>query len=153
MYSTVLTAHSWLRWAVLLLGIVALVRAAAAWSARRPWTRRDDLAGLLFVAALDLQMLLGLLLYFAYSPYTALAMDDFGAAMRTPELRFWAVEHTFGAVVGIVLAHVGRVRVRKTSDAVRRHRLTAIFFALALIAIVAAIPWPGTPNARPLIPR
>jgi hypothetical protein len=29
--------------------------------------------------------------------------------------------------------------------------VAAIFYGLALAAIAAAIPWPGTPNARPLI--
>jgi hypothetical protein len=94
-----------------------------------------------------------LLLYFVWSPYTALAMDDFGNAMRSPDLRFWAVEHGFGALVGVALLHIGRARVRKATDALRKHRTAAIFFALALIAIAAAVPWPGTPNARPLIPR
>jgi hypothetical protein len=91
----------------------------------------------------------GLLLYFVYSPFTAAAMQDFGAAMRDPGLRFWAVEHTFGMALAIVLAHVGRVRVRK-ADASRKHRLAAIFFGLALIAILVSIPWPGTANGRPL---
>jgi hypothetical protein len=153
MYQAVLTAHSWLRWAVVLLAVFAMLRAITGWQNRRPWLAADDRAGLLLVIAVDLQLLLGLLLYFVYSPYTALAMDDFGAAMRMADLRFWAVEHVFSALVGVILVHAGRVRGRKSSDSLRRHRTTAIFFALALVAILAAIPWPGTPNARPLIPR
>jgi len=153
MYPAILAVHSWLRWAIVLLAAVAVLRAITGWQNRRPWLRADEIAGLLFVIAVDLQVLLGLLLYFVYSPYTALAMDDFGNAMRTPELRFWAVEHAFSALVAAALVHIGRVRARKTSDSLRKHRRTAIFFAIALIAILAAIPWPGTPNARPLFPR
>ena len=152
MYETVLLVHSWVRWAIVLLGLLAVFRAVTGWAGARPWTAADDKAGLFFMIALDLQLLLGLLLYFAFSPLTALAMDDFGGAMRTG-LRYWAVEHPFGALVGIVLAHVGRVRIRKTADLVRRHRLAAIFFGLALVAILLAVPWPGTSNARPLFPR
>jgi hypothetical protein len=33
---------------------------------------------------------------------------------------------------------------------VRRHKLAAIFFGLALVAILATIPWPGMPAGRPL---
>lgn len=109
--------------------------------------------GLLAMIALDLQVLLGLLLYFVYSPYTRLALDDFGNAMRSSDLRFWAVEHVFGALVGVALLHIGRARAKKAATPLRKHRTTAIFFALALIAIAVAIPWPGTPHARPLIPR
>jgi hypothetical protein len=56
----------------------------------------------------------------------------------------------FGMVVGIALAHIGRTRIRKATSDARRHRLAAIFYGLALVAILAAIPWPGLPNARPL---
>jgi hypothetical protein len=70
--------------------------------------------------------------------------------MREPGIRFWAVEHVFGMVVGVALAHIGRTRIRKAVTDVRRHRLALIFFSLALIAILVSIPWPGTPNARPL---
>jgi hypothetical protein len=153
MYSAVLTTHSWLRWVIVLSAFVAVLRAIMGWQSRRMWTRVDDRTGLLLMIAVDLQFLLGLLLYFVYSPYTALAMDDFGNAMRSADLRYWAVEHVFSAVAGIALVHVGRVRAKKTSDSLRKHRTTAIFFSLALLALLVAIPWPGTPNARPLFPR
>lgn len=153
MHEIVLHAHSWVRWVVVLLGIFAALRAITGWSHRKPWRSADESVGRFFMIAADIQVLLGLLLYFVYSPLTALAMDDFGNAMRSPELRFWAVEHGFGALVGVALLHVGRARVRKTADALRKHRTAAIFFSLALIAILIAVPWPGTPNARPLIPR
>ena len=153
MYSAVLTTHSWLRWIIVLLAVVAVLRAIMGWQSRRMWTRVDDRTGLMLMIAVDLQLLLGLLLYFVYSPLTALAMDDFGNAMRSSELRYWAVEHVFSAVIGIALIHVGRMRAKKTSDSMRKHRTTAIFFSLALLALLVAIPWPGTPNARPLFPR
>lgn len=153
MYEHVLAAHSWLRWAVILLGFVAVLRAVAGWQNRKPWTAGDEQIGFLATLALDLQVLLGLLLYFVYSPYTRLAMDDFGNAMRSSDLRFWAVEHVFGVLVGLALMHIGRARAKKAANPIRKHRTIAIFFALGLIAILAAVPWPGTPHARPLIPR
>lgn len=152
MYLTLLTAHSWLRWAVVLLGVFALLRAIAGWTGRKRWTAADDRVGLFLTIAVDLQLLLGLTLYFL-SPFSSAALDDFGAAMRNSELRFWGVEHAFGALVGIILIHIGRVRARKTSDDTRRHKLCAIFFGIAMVAILVSVPWPGTPHARPLIPR
>jgi hypothetical protein len=50
---------------------------------------------------------------------------------------------------GLTLAHSGAARIRKASPE-RRHRLAAIFFVLALLAILASIPWPGLPAGRPL---
>jgi hypothetical protein len=143
MYDAALHAHSWLRWLVLLLGLVAVARAFMGRSSGRPWAAADDLVASSFVGLLDLQLLIGLVMYFALSPITTEGMRDMGAAMANSGLRFWTVEHPFGMIVGIALAHIGRSRIRKTTDAVRRHRTALIFFTLALIVIVISIPWPG----------
>ena len=139
MYGLVLLIHSWLRWVVIAAGLVAVVRGG----------QRDGAAGRWFTILLDVQILLGLLLYFALSPFTRNALADFGAAMGSPQLRFWAVEHVFGMVIGTALAHIGRARVRKAAPE-RRPRVAAIFYGLAMLAILASIPWPGMPAGRPL---
>ena len=149
MYPSVLLIHSWLRWAVLVAGLIAVFRGIGGWSGARRWTRIDDRAGYWFVLLLDVQMLLGLVLYFFLSPFTTQALSDFGAAMKNSGLRYWAVEHAFGMILALALAHIGRVRVRKAAAA-RKHRLTAIFLGLALLAILLSIPWPGMPAGRPL---
>ncbi len=147
-YLTILAVHSWVRWLVLISGLLAVLHAFRA--GRGTWRAADDRAGFWFVMLLDLQVLIGLVLYVWLSPVTHDAFHDFGAAMKSSSLRFWAVEHGFGMLVGLALAHVGRVRIRK-ADPSRRHKLAAIFFGLALLALLASIPWPGTPNARPLL--
>jgi hypothetical protein len=94
-------------------------------------------------------MLIGLVLYFALSPSTRTALADFGGAMSNPQLRFFAVEHTFGMVVALVLAHIGRGKIRKAVPE-RKARLAMIFYGLALVVILLSIPWPGMPAGRPL---
>ncbi len=148
MYSGVLLVHSWLRWAVLVAGLLAVLRAIAGASSRRAWNAADDRAGLWFTLTLDIQVVIGLWLYFVLSPFTTAALADFSAAMRNPGLRFFAVEHAVGMIIGLALAHVGRVRIRK-APVPRRHLIAAIFFGLALVAILASIPWPGLPYGRP----
>jgi hypothetical protein len=139
MYGIALLVHSWLRWAVLAAGVAAIVRGGS----------RDETAGKWFTILLDVQMLLGLLLYFVLSPVTRAALGDFGGAMGAPQIRFFAVEHVFGMVIAIALAHVGRGKVRK-APVERKGRTAAIFYGLALVAILASIPWPGLPAGRPL---
>ena len=150
MYSSALWLHSLLRWAVLLTGAIAWFRSIGGGTAKRPWTAKDELWGFLFTISLDIQMLVGLVLYFILSPLMKIAFKDFGGAMADSSLRFWAVEHVAGMIIGIALAHVGRVKIRKAANDARRHRLAIIFFGLALVAIFASIPWPGMPVARPL---
>ncbi len=151
MYAAVLLVHSWLRWFVILFALLAIVRAIHGAATKRPWLPADDLAGKLFIRSLDLQILLGLLLYFVLSPITKGALGDFTGAMQVSATRFWAVEHVFGVIVGVALAHRWHSRMRQVQDAGRRHKATIIFYSLALAAILVSIPWPGTPNARPLI--
>ena len=150
MYPLLLTLHSLLRWAVIAAGLAAFLKPFGAGG--RPWAAADDKAGLWFVMALDLQFLLGLILYVGVSPITRTVFNDFGAAMGNSALRFWAVEHLFGMLVAIALVHIGRVKIRK-ADGARRPRLAMIFYGLALLAVLISIPWPGTPAGRPLLPR
>jgi len=151
MYTTVLLLHSLFRWVVLLVGVLALLRGLSGWNGSRPWTPSDARAGSIFAMTLDIQMLLGLILYFGLSPITRAALQDFGAAMASSGLRFWAVEHVFGMVVAIAFAHIGKKRIARTHDERRRHRVAAVFYGLALAAVLISTPWPGLPNGRPLL--
>jgi hypothetical protein len=146
-YGFILNVHSWLRWLVIIAFLWTILRALV--PGTRTWTPADDRSLKLSVMAVDVQFLLGLLLYFVLSPFTRQAMSDMGAAMKSSGLRFFAVEHVLGMLIGITLAHVGASRIRKAPPE-RRHRLAAIFFVLALLAILASIPWPGMPAGRPL---
>ncbi len=150
MYSAALVLHGWLRWAVLILAVVAVIRAIGGRSGRT-WSLSDDNLGKWLVIAFDLQFTIGLLLYVALSPITQAAFADFGAAMGNAQLRFYAVEHAFGMTVSLALVHIGRVKIRKASGDHRRHSLAAMFYGLALIVLLGSIPWPGMPVARPLM--
>ncbi|HEU5163091.1 MAG TPA: hypothetical protein VFV54_08100 [Thermoanaerobaculia bacterium] len=145
MYDVLLTSHSWLRWAVLIFGVIALVGAI------RKHARKDlapDRSSLGFLISCDLQLLVGLLLFFV-SPFFSVLTQAPGAAMRDASTRFFAVEHTLGMIVAIALVHVGRV-IGKRSASPNRYRTAAILFAVALLIFAAAIPWPALSNARPL---
>jgi cytochrome c oxidase assembly factor CtaG len=150
MYSSALWLHSLLRWAVLLAGLVAWFRAISGKTANRPWTPKDELWGLLLTISADLQLLVGLVLYIFLSPITRMGVRNFAAAMQIPPARFFTVEHAAGMLVGIALIHVGRVRIRKTTEPRRKHSTAMIFFGIALVIMIIAIPWPGLPVARPL---
>ena len=151
MYSSALWLHSLLRWAVLITGLVAWVRAIGGKTGNRPWTPKDELWGLLLTISADLQLLVGLVLYIFLSPITRLGVRNFAAAMQIPTARFFTVEHAAGMLVAIALIHVGRVRIRKTTEVRRKHGTAMIFFGIALVVIIIAIPWPGLPVARPLL--
>ncbi len=150
MYATVLFLHSWLRWIVVGLGIFALVSAWRARASGREFTRTDDRRGLLFVTALDLQVLLGLTMYFFLSPITRAAFQDPGAAMRSSVLRFFLIEHVVSMTLALVAAHVGRIRTRRVTTSPEKHQRASSGVLIALLCILVGIPWPFLPYARPL---
>jgi hypothetical protein len=150
MYTATLIVHSWLRWLIILLGLLAVARAVAGRASGRPWLAADAAPGRFYTIALDVQMLFGLLLYFVFSDLLTLARADMGRAMANPTIRFWLVEHLAGMVVAIALAHIGAVRIRKVTDATARFTQAALFYSLSLVAVLLATPWPGLAHARPL---
>jgi hypothetical protein len=147
MYSTILLLHSWLRWLALIAGAGATVFALGKGGEA---LRRTEQWGLIFMIALDVQMLLGLVLYGVLSPYTAAAMNDFGAAMRDPVLRFWVVEHLTMMLSAVILVHVGRVLARKAVDVDKKRKRLLICFGLAVLLLLLGMPWPGMATGRPL---
>jgi hypothetical protein len=149
MYPSALWLHSWLRWAVLVTGLVAWLRAVGGKTARRPWTPQDELWGLLLTVSVDLQLVVGVVLY-VLSPITRLGLRNFAAAMQINVARFFTVEHVIGMIAAIALVHIGRVKIRKAADADRKHRLAMVLYGIALVLMIISIPWPGLPVARPL---
>jgi hypothetical protein len=151
LYPWILFAHSWMRWLVLLALVVALARAVAGWRAKRPFAARDEAAGRVLVAAVDVQVLLGLVLYVFLSPISSAGFRDPGAALWQATLRFFTIEHPFAMVLALVVLHAGNVRAKQLGADPQRHRTVAIAAALALVLIAGSIPWPGLPYARPLL--
>lgn len=149
MYSVVLFTHSWLRYVVLAFGAALLFVSARDMRAGQWGPKHERLHGL-FLAVLDTQLVLGLLLYFVLSPYSRAALSDLGAAMKEPTLRFFGVEHIATMFVAVVVAHVGRVRSRRKQGSAH-FRSVVITQCLWLLLTLAAIPWPGLDIGRPLL--
>jgi hypothetical protein len=149
MYPTVLVLHSWLRWIVLVAAVAATVGAAGDQTIG-VFSKRADRWGLILTIALDVQLLLGLLLYLVLSPFTAGVRANVSVVMRDPTLRFWNVEHLSTMLLAIVLVHLGRVIAKKAATPESRRRRLLVCFGLATVLIFAGMPWPGSRVARPL---
>ena len=145
MYNALLVTHSWLRWAVLIFGLIALI-AAIKKHVRKDLTPDRSSLGLLISA--DLQLLVGFSLFFV-SPYFAALTQAPKAAMGDAGTRFFAARararHDRGDRAG-----PRREDHRERSQSPFRYRTVAIVFALALVIILVVIPWPFLSHARPL---
>lgn len=141
MYSLVLSLHNIIRWVALILGILAAVRAFLGWFGKREWTASDRKAGTNFTIAMDIQLLLGLVLYFFLSPTTQSAFQDFGASMQVSDLRFFALEHPVFMILAVVFAHLGSVFSRRAEQSNAKFRSAAIWFGLSVLFLILGIPW------------
>jgi hypothetical protein len=144
-------AHSWLRWIVLIACLWALLRVWSGWFARAEWTRKDQMAGLIFTSLLNVQFVLGLVLY-AISPITRTALTNFAAAMKDSTLRFFAVEHLAGMLLAIIIAQIGYSSSKRATTDRAKFLRAAIAYTLAGLLILASIPWPFMKYGRPLFP-
>ena len=80
LYPAFIFLHNLTRWLVVAAAVYALARAVWGWLGKRKWEKGDHTAGILFTSMMDLQLLLGLLLYFVNRlllRYTAYYMPTF----------------------------------------------------------------------------
>jgi hypothetical protein len=146
MYSFVLALHNLVRWVVLILGVAALVGALSGWIGGRQWSQGSRRLGMFFTSAIDLQLLIGLALYFFLSPITTSALRNFGSAMGDPGTRFFALEHALYMVVAVVFAHLGSSLPKRVEDPSAKHRRASLWFGAAFVVILLGMPW-----MRPLL--
>jgi len=150
MYSIVVALHNIVRWFVVVLGIFTTIKAFHGWFTKKDWSDAERKAGIFFTAIVDLQLLIGILLYFILSNWGIKAILEKGVAfiMRQGEFRFFAIEHGIFMLFGVIFAHLGGILPKKVDNSQQKYKRAAIWFGLALLAIIAGIPW----FSRPLFP-
>jgi hypothetical protein len=141
LYGHLLAFHNAFRWLVLIGAVAAFAVAASGWSGRKSVTPALRRSSVVFTATMDVQLLLGLMLYFWASPITRMAFQDMAVAMKDHELRFFTVEHTTYMLVAVILAHVGAVLSRKGKTDRAKYRGASVAYALSLLLMLAGIPW------------
>lgn len=139
--------HNLVRWVVIILGILALVRAYMGFLGNREWTERDRKIGIFFAVSIDIQLLIGLILYLFLSDITRTIFRDFSAAMSNEGIRFFALEHAFYMILAVVFVHLGSMLPRRVEDSRAKFARAAIWFTLTFLVIILGMPW-----FRPLLP-
>jgi len=151
LYTLTLSLHSITRWAVIIFGVMVIAQAVIGIAGKRAWLANDQRGVSGFFWSVNIQIVLGLILYVFLSPVIQGALRDFGGAMRDGRVRFWLVEHMTMMIVALGLVHIGVARIRRAAEAPAKHRAALIFFGIAMLAILISIPWPGTgTDPRPL---
>lgn len=141
MQTGLLHLHSFLRWAIVLLFLVAIFKSLGA--GNKPFTKGHATAGLLLMICCDINLLVGLVQWFTGTFGLKLFQQmPMGDIMKAPVYRFFAVEHLLGMIVAIALVHVGRSFAKKNIPDATKHRKTVLFYLISFIIMLASIPWP-----------
>jgi hypothetical protein len=139
-YPQLLAFHGLLRWIVLAAALIAILVAFAGWSPGRPLGKLR-LFTVIFVIAMDIEFLIGVVLFFWLSPVTHAALANFGEAMKSKEPRFFTVEHSTMMLLAVICAHIGAALSRKARTDQMKFRGAAIAYSISLVLMLAGIPW------------
>ena len=153
MYTGLLHLHNLLRWVILILLLVALFRHLAGMNNKRPVSAGDKKVDLFLMIAAHITLLVGLYQWIA-GPWGLKLIQSAGMSevMKNSAYRFFAIEHLTGMLIAIVLITIGRGKVKRAVD-YTAHKKAFWFFLVALILILASVPWPFREAvARPLFP-
>lgn len=140
MYTGLLHFHSYFRYIVLAVLLLAVIKALIGFFGKKKYSAIDDKLGLVLVLVVHIQFLVGIGLYII-SPIVKQALSDMGAAMKDPVLRLWSVEHIVIMVLVVVLVTVGRVLSKKASTDNLKFKKAAIYYTFSLILLMYGIPW------------
>jgi len=140
MYPLLLAVHSWLRWFLLIVLVIVLIRSFLGWFSQSKYTKLDNLFGVLLIAFAHTQLVLGLVLYFI-SPNAYPAIQREGMkVMKDANLRVWSVEHLIMMIVAVALIQIGRSVSKAQATDTGKHQRMAIFVVMALAVIFLGIP-------------
>ena len=138
---TVLVLHNLLRWAVLLFGLLTIVKAIGGLSSNRLYNNGDNKVNLFFMISCDIQLIIGVALFIKNGWFNELK-TGMANVMKDPYDRFFSVEHAAMMILAWILVHIGRTSVKRAATDRTKHRKSLIFFGVALLLILASIPWP-----------
>lgn len=141
MYEIIKHSHSGIRWIILALALIVIIKSFIGWFGNKQYAKLDNILSASFVGFVNLQALLGLLLYFFLSPITKAALGDFGMAMKNPALRYFAVEHIAVMIIGLALLSIGRAKSKKKTIDVDKFKTQAIFYTIGIVIMLSRIPW------------
>jgi hypothetical protein len=101
-----------------------------------------------------IQFLLGVTLYFI-SPIVNYFLHNFNTAVHERAIRFFGMEHITMMLIGIGIISTVSAKAKKKPTDIQKFKYLAIWYTIALLVILSAIPWSfspliSRPSFRPL---
>ena len=145
--------HSWLRWILLILLLASIVKSYSGLSSKKALTAGDRKTWLFTMISAHTTLLIGLILLFVGTYGIAKGVPEGISVMKNSTYRFFWVEHPLMMIIAIVFITIARGQAKKSIPDTVKYKKAFWFFIIALLLILASIPWPFRAEiGRPLIP-
>ncbi len=125
-----------MRWLLLLSLIIAMVKYFQVARGTGP-KQQIGLYALISMIIMHLQAFFGLILYFVSSKVVFEA-----ASMKDSLHRFYLVEHIAMMLIAAIIITIGYAKSKKQINTPYGAKKILVYYLVALIVILAAIPWP-----------
>lgn len=141
MFETVKMLHSFWAYLALLMILIGAFNALFKFFGNKEFQHIDLRISLFTLIVFHIQLVLGLVLFFA-GPYLS-AISELGmkGIMGDVTWRSNIVEHPLMMIIAVVLITIGYSKHKKKSTSRPKFKTLAIFYTLALACVLAKIPW------------
>lgn len=130
-----------MRWLVVSSLLLAIVRG---FGGKGVFTKRDNTLRHVTATIAHVQLMLGYILYFN-SPFISYFRAHFHKAVQQFDLLFFGLIHIILMTLSVVLITIGSSAAKRANTDAQKFRMMAIWFLIAFIIILIAIPWPFSP--------
>lgn len=134
--------HSYWAYLVLVVLVIATFNALIKFFSNKPFEAIDFRLALFTLITMHIQLLIGIILYFTKDYFSTIeAVGGMGEVMKNAALRNIIVEHPTTMIVAIALITIGYSKHKKKLVSKPKFKILSIFYTLALILVLAKIPW------------
>ncbi|HWV28679.1 MAG TPA: hypothetical protein VN038_03455 [Dyadobacter sp.] len=144
MHQTLLILHSINRWLVLASLFYAIGIALSGPRSGRAFSDTDNVVRHVTATIAHVQLLLGLSLYMI-SPVVKFDVAETVGAGLVSEHTFFRLVHIALMAIAVVMITIGSARAKRIGADKEKYRTMLVWFAIALLIILVAIPWPFSP--------
>lgn len=154
METGLLHLHNLLRWIILILLLLSIVKAYSGWQGKKTLSSGDKKLWLFTMISAHITLLIGLYqVAFGRFGFVTTSLPEGTSLMKDTFYRFFWIEHPVGMIAAIVCITLGRGMAKKTVSDEVKYKKAFYFFLVALILILVTIPWPFREIVgRPLMP-
>jgi len=135
------TIHSYWAYLALLILILATVNAIINFIRKKEFHAKDFRISLFTLIVMHIQLLIGIVLYFASDYLSLISEMGMGSIMKNSSLRSTIIEHPFAMILAVALITIGYSKHKKKLTSTSKFKTIAIFYTLALVLVLAKIPW------------